>query len=63
VNSITQQLRKNNPAVIQTLSKLANHLTGFVPDWNVDVDNDRSKVKHSPKALLLAIVIGRLEKN
>ena len=38
VNSINQQLQKNNPAVIQTLSKLANHLTGFVPDWNVDVD-------------------------
>jgi hypothetical protein len=38
VNSITQQLRKNNPAVIQTLSKLAKHLTGFVPDWSINVD-------------------------
>jgi hypothetical protein len=38
VNSITQQLRKNNFAVIQTLSKLAKHLTGFVPDWSINVD-------------------------
>jgi hypothetical protein len=38
VNSITQQLQKNNPAVIPTLKKLARHLTGFVPDWNIGVD-------------------------
>jgi hypothetical protein len=38
VNSITQQLRKNNPAVIQTLSKLAKHLNRYVPDWNINVD-------------------------
>jgi hypothetical protein len=38
VNSITQQLRKSNPAVISTVSKLAKHLTGFVPDWNTNVD-------------------------
>jgi len=38
VNSITQQLQKNNPAVIPTLNRLAKYLTGFVPDWNIDVD-------------------------
>jgi len=38
LDSITQQLRKNNPAVIPTLKNLARHLVGFVPDWNVDVD-------------------------
>jgi hypothetical protein len=38
LNSITQQLRKNNPAVIQTLSKLAKHLNRYVPDWNIHVD-------------------------
>ncbi len=38
LNSITQQLQKNNPAVIPTLKKLAKHLTGFVPDWNVNLD-------------------------
>jgi len=38
LNSITQQLQKNNPAVIPTLKNLAKHLTGFVPDWNVNLD-------------------------
>ena len=38
LNSITQQLRKSNPAVIPTLKDLAKHLAGFVPDWNVNVD-------------------------
>jgi hypothetical protein len=38
VKSITQQLRKNNPAVISTVSRLAKHLIGFVPDWSTNVD-------------------------
>ncbi|MCY7274225.1 MAG: hypothetical protein LH702_10900, partial [Phormidesmis sp. CAN_BIN44] len=38
LDSITQQLRKSNPAVIPTLKNLARHLVGFVPDWNVDID-------------------------
>ena len=38
LDSITQQLRKSNPAVIPTLKKLAKHLVGFIPDWNVNVD-------------------------
>ncbi len=38
LDSITQQLRKSNPAVIPTLKDLARHLVGFVPDWNVNVD-------------------------
>jgi hypothetical protein len=38
LDSITQQLRKSNPAVISTLKDLAKHLVGFVPDWNVNVD-------------------------
>ena len=36
--SITQHLQKNNPAVIPTLKRLAKHLIGFVPDWNVNID-------------------------
>ena len=38
LDSITQQLRKSNPAVIPTLRDLARHLVGFVPDWNVNID-------------------------
>lgn len=38
LDSITQQLRKSNPAVISTLKDLAKHLVGFVPDWNINVD-------------------------
>lgn len=38
LDSITQQLRKSNPAVIPTLKNLAKHLIGFVPDWNINVD-------------------------
>jgi hypothetical protein len=38
LDSITQQLRKSNPAVIPTLKDLAKHLVGFVPDWNVTID-------------------------
>ncbi|OUC12874.1 MAG: hypothetical protein B0A82_20170 [Alkalinema sp. CACIAM 70d] len=38
LTSITKQLQKNNPGVISTLKNLAKHLTGFVPDWNTNVD-------------------------
>lgn len=38
LDSIAQQLRKSNPAVIPTLKDLAKHLVGFVPDWNVNID-------------------------
>jgi hypothetical protein len=38
LDSIAQQLQKSNPAVIPTLKDLAKHLTGFVPDWNINVD-------------------------
>lgn len=38
LDSIMQQLRKSNPAVIPTLKDLAKHLVGFVPDWNVTID-------------------------
>jgi hypothetical protein len=38
LHSITQQLQKNNYAVITNLKPLAKHLTGFVPDWNVNLD-------------------------
>lgn len=38
LHSITQQLQKHNPAVISTVKSLAKHLTGFVPDWNVNLD-------------------------
>lgn len=38
LDAITKQLQKSNTAVIPTLKKLANHLTGFVPDWNINVD-------------------------
>jgi hypothetical protein len=38
LDSIAQQLRKSNPAVIPTLKDLAKHLIGFVPDWNTHID-------------------------
>ncbi|PSB31008.1 hypothetical protein C7B82_07770 [Stenomitos frigidus ULC18] len=38
LDSITQQLRKSNSAVISTLKDLAKHLVGFVPDWNINID-------------------------
>jgi hypothetical protein len=38
LDSIAQQLRKSNPAVIPTLKDLAKHLVGFIPDWNTNVD-------------------------
>lgn len=38
LNAITKQLQKNNPSVIGILKILAQHLTGFTPDWNTNVD-------------------------
>lgn len=38
LDSIAQQLRKSNPAVIPTLKDLAKHLVGFIPDWNTNID-------------------------
>lgn len=38
LDSIAQQLRKSNSAVIPILKDIAKHLVGFVPDWNVNID-------------------------
>jgi hypothetical protein len=38
LDAITKQLRKSNTAVIDTLKNLAKHLTGFIPDWNINID-------------------------
>ena len=41
LDSITEQLQKNNPGVILTLNALAKHLTGFVPDWNTNIEIEK----------------------
>lgn len=38
LDAIARQLQKSNSTVIPTLKDLAKHLTGFVPDWNINVD-------------------------
>jgi hypothetical protein len=38
LNSLIQQLRMNNPAVIPTLKVLVKKTKGLNPDWNSDID-------------------------
>ncbi len=38
LDSIAQQLRKSNPAVIPTLKNLVKHLVNVIPDWNANID-------------------------